>query len=1494
VSLVRYRGAATLEEIILECAQTELQAAGTTSSLSDLMRTVEREGAFLGVLRAAREAGRAGLVLLVDELSEFLRSKPTSQALNDDARTLQLLGEMSGGQPLWIVAAVQESIERTGDVAQTILRKIKDRYPVRLDLSTTHVRAIITGRLVRRKPGAEEAILKIHELYRSLFPSFGATYQDLLQTYPVHPATIALLDGLGDLFSQHRGIVDFVHSRIAGDESRSIPSILDRPATELLGPDSIYEHFAPRLEEFSAFYIYPRHIVPHLDALIERTLNEGDDRVLARRVIRILVLHRIHPTASPPECARLVELAACSLDFPSLDMSARFLAETILDPLCAESSFLTKTPGPGGDPRRAVYAIATEEDPSRILAQRLRRTASEIEDEDARLFTEPLAGLPESESWPGRSMLEGLVVRPVNWTFSARTVHLAFTHRDELSSVVARARARVEANEADCAVLFCSTGAEGVSTEERGPSVALWQAARPAPEKLALLKEYLAARLVSGELRPTSPTDAGLIQPAADALGRLEPAAAQAALEGFYAGGFTDPRIRVDPAVRQVKKFDRLLEIAADVILGERYPRFRSVAPKGYAPSARVYQQLLEDFVVPGSMTQAEARARSLAPAIEGLATPLGLVEIRRASYLFSPNTRGHPLLVHLFASLDPAAPAPVAEILVTLERGPFGLPHDTALFVLASLVASGLLSARKKGRSIPLEFLSLTGVETADEIGVGELISEADRRTLTEECAFLFPTPPEGTFGVRQQRDAWKETVRFRGTLDSLIPGMAASLERLRGFTSLGGLDLEDVAGRLEALSVVRDEIKVSFGAKEGLERFLTAWRSAGLDVGEVERLRSLGKFLDRGVDELIFTSHYARHQAVVEAVERSPELAAAHGRLLVLLENPSGAVVPDGGEGMRAAFAELRDLYAARYEQAHAAANRKPDLGLDRAGERAMSLLRSLAAVPGLDRPPGLMAFLEGIDARGRALCSRHVREELLRAPLCGCGFRPGPAAAAEPGNVAESITGYLRALVPILRSPAVLEALAARSFALRDAEPTLAGRLAHLGEALSAPGLAAAHLPDLLDPSSTRELGAALTQKLDVRPRNLGDLVASLAGRRLEPSRVQDQVSRWLGETPPGSLVAVEAPAVGLVSSAGPAAPDLSWWPGLWPELLPEGRAEPDLRRLETALEASFPSSDLRASLDHLDTPALAAFLRGEPYHLRLLAVAWDVLATRALSAAPAAPGSGTGGREAAPRVADTAVRRALIRRAELLDTALGHLGRELPGRMAARIPLEQLARDPWATEGLRGACRVRLEEVGGLAATWIETLDPVTAVPLEDGPLVVVVDGAPPDLWLTVESRLRDVLARAGGKHATRWRRLVAEPVTVGALDALFALGGDPVERLEARGVPYRTLGGDEAGALLDHAPLPKAGTAAVIRIATLDRRAHAGEATLEELAAILDSFIARRLEGLLAACGAQGRSLILTTDHGLSLARGRLVHGRGGPWERAIFHLVWSV
>jgi hypothetical protein len=252
----------------------------------------ERHESFVRAIDAVQAAGFFGMVLIIDELSEFFRSKADAAALNEDARTLQLLGELTSSHPLWIIAAVQESIERTGDIASATFRKIKDRFPVRFHLSTLHIRDLIGKRLVRHKQGAGEKLLALYQEYRRHFPEFSCPFDLFSKIYPVHPETLSLLEGLGNLFSQHRGIVDFVHARVAGDPGRAITGILAREAGELLAPDAIYDHFAERLAEFSAFHVFPRTIVPHLDETIDRVIKGADDRALAKRLVRMRYIRR--------------------------------------------------------------------------------------------------------------------------------------------------------------------------------------------------------------------------------------------------------------------------------------------------------------------------------------------------------------------------------------------------------------------------------------------------------------------------------------------------------------------------------------------------------------------------------------------------------------------------------------------------------------------------------------------------------------------------------------------------------------------------------------------------------------------------------------------------------------------------------------------------------------------------------------------------------------------------------------------------------------------------------------------------------------------------------------------------------------------------------------------------------------------------------------------------------------------------------------------------
>lgn len=1477
----------------------------------------ERTESFRRVFRELEGAGFDGIFLLIDELSEFFRSKPSSQALNEDARTLQFLGELAGERPLWIMAAVQESIERTGDIAQPILRKIRDRFPVKLALSTVHIRSLISDRLVQKKPGAEDEILEVHEHYRRQFLSFSSSFDEFLICYPVHPATISLLDGLGDLFSQHRGIVDFVYSRIAGDSRRGIRTILDRPKRELLGPDSIYDHFAGRLAEFSAFNVYPRHIVPHLDEEINRAFENGEDRRLARRLIRMLVLYHIHPTAELPNASKLAELVACSLDLPELN--AGFIAEGLLDPLADASRFLRKKLPAGtspGNSSQAVYEISTEEDAGKILDARIRRIGEEIPAADSRLLLEPLLQLPASDSWPGSAAAREGTVREIAWNLSTRRAMVRVLHRDDLHS--APSTAELEAKDCDFALFLTVGGLETIELAELTEPVGLW--CIPPPEQgetLDTLREYLAAGQLKGELSPSNPADAPLIHLVNERLLRLKPAAFQAALEVFYTGAFSNPDIRVDAAVRQLRRFDSLLEAAGRTILAARYPRFAEVAPRRYQPSIRIYQQLLDSFVIPGSLSL--TAARPLSAAIDGLAVPLGLVELKRGSYLFSPDITGHPLLVVFFELVRPAGSIPLPGVLEKLRRGEFGLPKNTALFLVAALAAGGLISIRKGNRAVALDYLNIQNLERYEEISLGELIGKHDRATLIDECGFLFSTDEPGSFGLRQQREAWKAVIEFRRTAENVASDTSARLAKRREYSSFKGFRFTDLQEKLEELSKLAGEIRVSYAAKEGLEKFLSAWRAGGIDGPAVELLMSLNRFLKQEAEKFVFAHHYVHHEAVEKASRMASGLERLRLHIIEGLSNPEELVLPDEGKELDRLFESLRQEYLPFYSGLHDKYYgdlRPPDLSKNAA--RALLVLRRLAGIEALDRPPGLDRFLNLLDSSSSSQCRRSVREELMRSPVCGCGFLPGqavPAGAAE--STEEKIDRFIDEYLSILETPGVREAVGSHTYAIEDLKPQAAAHLRELALKLEGGGLRASGLIGALDESICVELARAMSGKISLRKVSLPKLVNLLAGRRLPADKIISLVSEWLGRGRDGELIAVTDVGETISGEGEPKTGEggrddagdesnmpgyTDWWAmqatGAFPGILQDVASEgfpldlANSRRahdLESQLEMRFPSSRLAQALRRFDSPILYRYILTEPLHTLSIQKAWQILIDRMLRGDPAVPSQAAGAANRASHIDPD--RAAEIDRHLVFTNRIGRLQpTAFPQRLSLRPVFEALFSDPWAGVELQAGITRAMEELESLGETWLDGLPPVETIDLDRALVVLVIDGVSPDIWLEV----MDIIESLGDLFSSSWARLDTEADTVSAMAGLFGLKGDPAESFGARDIPYINLTGMEEHALANSLESTQSKCATVIRLNVLDRGAHRGVYKLVEMAAVMKSLLERELPAVHRFCKNRKKDLILTTDHGLSLNAEGLSHGKGGIYERAVFRASWRL
>jgi hypothetical protein len=324
---------------------------------------------------------------------------------------------------------------------------------------------------------------------------------------------------------------------------------------------------------------------------------------------------------------------------------------------------------------------------------------------------------------------------------------------------------------------------------------------------------------------------------------------------------------------------------------------------------------------------------------------------------------------------------------------------------------------------------------------------------------------------------------------------------------------------------------------------------------------------------------------------------------------------------------------------------------------------------------------------------------------------------------------------------------------------------------------------------------------------------------------------------------------------------------------------GQAYPAIPEIEAALERRHPAVRLQAMLRVLDNDRLIRFIGQEPFHIQAIRTAWLALAERIL-AAPHWPGSAaTDSRHADPQTAESVRHglRTLQRLCELSDAPL-------PARLRIRIPLSEIWVNSWASRELRELVFEKLDTAARRGEEWLATLPSVIPIELGLNPLVLLIDGVSPDVWLDTQERLE--ASAAGGKLV--WHRLEVAPKTAAAVAGLFGFSGDALDEFHARDIDYHQIKGDEVHGMADLLPDFAPGKPAVIRVSRIDDAAHAGRLRLAQMPAVIAGFLNAELPRLLKIAAAQKRRIIITTDHGLSLSHSGLSHGTGGVFERAVF------
>lgn len=1034
ISLIQHRGTEFLEDIFLKeiFRKLSLQIGKSFEGAES------RHETFQEIKKALSGLGYSGLVLLVDELSEFLRSKTDAHAYQEDIRFIQYLGEEASSFPLWIVASLQEWIEETGGIHQDTFNKIKDRYHLRITLGRAHIEELVSQRLIRHRPAAEQEIRKIYQSLRRYFPSFPVDETRFLKLYPVHPATVTLLDRLRPLFSEHRGVVDFIHYRLKGDAERGIPAFLDRPAQDLLGPSAIFDHFLHRIREMAETQPFVEKGFDYYRDEIPQIFEDPDQRKVALEAVKLLILFTISPVKFRYTARHMAEMILFRVTDLEAEINYQYFRD-ILERLVKESSHLSVTPGK--DPLDDQFSITLRADIAGIIRRKIQQGVMEIFPGDRRLF-DRLLPFAESIHLPFVGWAEQREQRvSTSWEYTRRSGIILLRQIDEflLDEAKARAEEWKQAEEDFFIVVGTTHQVERQyqhlrdlllpHLREKYPGIFLfWIPAEIKEEEESWMKEFLSALLLSDRTRQES-SESGL--PAQEFLqtflqnGRKR--LGEILTKAYFNGLLLWDDRQMELSAYGYLSQEKFLQEFVPPLLSRRFPKHQRVHPYLEALAPTTVPNLLRDFFATGTLEVDDRTKFGLRTILDGLLKPMGLIKKKGNQYVLHVDPRSNELAAY-FLSLLEKNPLPPETLYWSFRKGDYGLLKHQFEVLIFALSFSGNILLQQGQRKKGLEDISRSGLQGVTAISKGEILGDEIRQTILHH-----PLVPEkfrkGPFTLSSQEALW---VEIKSSKEKEVESLQNLLQRIQwasSFQAFKHLPWDSFRREAEDVLCQWEEVKVSFPPREGLERFLSAAAKEPFLPDKLRRLEEVRAFFDHA-ERLVFVYQYLSDPRLsLPDLPAYRSLRDERSEILRFFEAGNISIDQDAIQKVLDRFQEFRGKYIQVYAEAHRRA---------RSGEQFIpyeKIRRSrryllLARLDQLE----MISVHHNRSLVDRALtavlfseCNAPSPELLQSNPVCSCGLLLTMEPKFPPlREIEEAIDLGIRETIEALNSPTYQEKL------------------------------------------------------------------------------------------------------------------------------------------------------------------------------------------------------------------------------------------------------------------------------------------------------------------------------------------------------------------------------------------------------------------------------------------------------------------------------------
>jgi hypothetical protein len=224
-----------------------------------------------------------GLVVIVDEISDFLKQKDRSD-MTYDINFLRELGEVSQDSDFIYLGAMQEHVftnpkyvEQAANIA-----RVAERF-TDITITKEDIARVLSQRVVRKTANQRTELEMLLEAHEQFFTNLTAEMETYLDLFPIHPYVIQVFEDLP--YFEQRGIINFA--------SDNVKAILAEEAPAFITYDRVYDqidqiHEIRNLPEVAKVIRVVESLATKVDLLDARLRPDARKIIKALAVLKML------------------------------------------------------------------------------------------------------------------------------------------------------------------------------------------------------------------------------------------------------------------------------------------------------------------------------------------------------------------------------------------------------------------------------------------------------------------------------------------------------------------------------------------------------------------------------------------------------------------------------------------------------------------------------------------------------------------------------------------------------------------------------------------------------------------------------------------------------------------------------------------------------------------------------------------------------------------------------------------------------------------------------------------------------------------------------------------------------------------------------------------------------------------------------------------------------------------------------------------------------